>query len=123
MTTNIIALTAIAVYLVAVLALLTFAFIKFFRRLSKAKTFGEAKEAVEDFIEDIKSIADNDKLENVRNFTVNLIINIIEKGDNFNIREVLGSVKEKCAEENVEYNEEKWAEYTTQLYESKKNKE
>ena len=123
MATKIIALIAIAVYLVALFALLTFAFIKFFRRLSKAKTFTEAKEAVEDFIEDIKGIADNDKLENVRNFTVNLIINIIENGDNFNIREILGSVKEKCAEENVEYNEEKWAEYTTQLYESKKNKE
>lgn len=104
----------------AIACLLIFRLITFFRQLSKAKTFGEAKEAVQEFVEDIKEIASDDKFENVRNFTVNLIINIIENGDNFNIREILGGVKEKCSKENVEYNEETWADFVTEIYNKRK---
>ena len=117
---EIIQLCVLCAMLIAFLTVLVFAFVKFFRRLSKADTMAEAKEAVTEFITDVKDLANNDKFENVRNFCVNLIINIVENGDNFNIREVLGSVNEKCSKENVEYNEEQWADYVTTLYEKKK---
>ena len=117
---EILTLILLCVMAFAMFVLVGFALVKFFRKLSKADTIAEAKEATLDFIDDIKSIASDDKFENVRNFSVNLIFNIIENGDNFNIREVLGSVREKCSKENVEYNEEEWADFVTTLYEKKK---
>lgn len=117
---KIINIIVLAVIVLCFLILLFFRLGKLFRQLATAKSYKEAKEAVQDFVEDIKEIANDDKFENVRNFTVNLIINIIENGDNFNIREILGGVKEKCSKENVEYNEETWADFVTEIYNKRK---
>lgn len=119
---KIVGVVATCVVLALFLFLLLFRLVKLFRQLATAKSYKEAKEAVQDFVEDIKEIANDDKFENVRNFTVNLIINIIENGDNFNIREVLGGVREKCSKENVEYNEEHWADFVTEIYNKRKEK-
>ena len=119
---KIVGIVVASLVLLLFLCLLLFRLGVLIRKLATAKSYQEAKEAVQDFAEDIKEIANDDKFENVRNFTVNLIINIIENGDNFNIREILGGVREKCSKENVEYNEEHWADFITEIYNKRKEK-
>lgn len=116
---QILQIVTIACSAVACVSLAIFSLIKFFRRLKRAKTFGEAKEAVNEFIEEVKDIANDENFQNVKDFTVNLVVNVIEKGNYYDMRGILGCIKEKCSQENIEYNESYWCNYIKNIIKEK----
>lgn len=116
---QILQIIAMACSAVAFASLAVFALIKFFRKLKRAKTYEEAKEAVNEFIGEVKDIANDDNFQNVKDFTVNLVVNVIEKGNYYDMRGILGCIKEKCSEENIEYNESYWCQYIKNIISEK----